>query len=114
MEEEGWVEETSQVQEFTMDFDTSEQDEPKMTTRDNVDVQRPHLKKEISRLKKLIKSAEYCLKCKSGRKSILIQKAIAVCSMYQYYDMFDKILRDFYERFSYDPNKKSIQTSLME
>lgn len=36
-----------------------------------------------------------------GRRSIIIQKAIAVASMNQYYDIFDDILRDLYLRFSY-------------
>lgn len=40
-----------------------------------------------------------CVRYAHGRKPIYIQKAIAVASMYPYYDIYFEILKDLFERF---------------
>lgn len=87
-----------------MDFDHSEHDSIKFTTRDNIVFEtqdyEPDILQKIIKLEKKINNVKKCLKMQ-GRRSIIIQKAIAVASMHQYYDIFDEILRDLYLRFSY-------------
>jgi len=55
-----------------------------------------------------------CVRYARGRKPIYIQRAIAVASMYPYYDMYAEILRDLFERFQFSQSLKTTQTSLFE
>jgi len=55
-----------------------------------------------------------CVKYMRGRKPIHIQKAIAVASMYPYYDMYAEILTDLFERFRFNRKLNTMQTSLFE
>lgn len=55
-----------------------------------------------------------CVRYAHGRKPIYIQKAIAVASMYPYYDIYFEILKDLFERFWFNWTLNTMQTSLFE